>query len=264
MSTNDFTNAYKRKVDRMAEGTRGYSNYELAVINGFLGTEKEYLDSLKGEKGDKGEPGDMQKSVYDTDNDGIVDNAKKVNGHTVNKDVPSNAKFTDTTYSNASTTKDGLMSKEDKTKLDNIENAIDTLKIAVLKTVFPIGSTYVTQTDTNPATILKFGTWERLKGRVCVGLDENDEYFNEIGKEGGETEHTMTVEELVEHVHDIEASTPYTSEGTGYFGINTYEGYAENPTRVMNGAKATKTGASQPFNVTQPYKVTGYMWIRTA
>lgn len=46
--------------------------------------------------------GDMLKSVYDTDNDGIVDNAEKVNNHTVGCDVPSDAVFTDTTYSNLS------------------------------------------------------------------------------------------------------------------------------------------------------------------
>lgn len=49
-------------------------------------------------------------------------NAAKVNGHTVNADVPSNAKFTDTTYTNATTTKDGLMSGADKSKLDSIAN----------------------------------------------------------------------------------------------------------------------------------------------
>jgi len=42
--------------------------------------------------------GDMEKSVYDTDNDGIVDNAEKVNNHTVLTDVPADAVFTDTTY----------------------------------------------------------------------------------------------------------------------------------------------------------------------
>lgn len=120
LSTNDFTNGYKQKVDRLVEGTRGYSNYELAVMNGFEGTEQEYLNSLKGEKGDTGDPGDMQKSVYDADNDGIVDNAKKVNNHSVNSDVPANAKFTDTTYSNVSATNNGLMSKEDKVKIDNL------------------------------------------------------------------------------------------------------------------------------------------------
>ena len=40
----------------------------------------------------------MQKSVYDTNNSGVVDNAEKVNTHTVDKDVPSDAKFTDTIY----------------------------------------------------------------------------------------------------------------------------------------------------------------------
>lgn len=45
--------------------------------------------------------GDMLKSVYDTDNDGKVDsaeNADTVDGHTVAKDVPADAKFTDTVY----------------------------------------------------------------------------------------------------------------------------------------------------------------------
>ena len=41
----------------------------------------------------------MLKSVYDTNGDGIVDNAAKVNGLTVLTAVPVGAKFTDTTYS---------------------------------------------------------------------------------------------------------------------------------------------------------------------
>ena len=42
--------------------------------------------------------GDMLKSIYDKNNDGIVDNASLVNGHSVESDVPPNAKFTDTVY----------------------------------------------------------------------------------------------------------------------------------------------------------------------
>lgn len=45
-----------------------------------------------------------------------------INGHTVNADVPANAKFTDTTYEIATTKKDGLMSNKDKKKLDSIED----------------------------------------------------------------------------------------------------------------------------------------------
>lgn len=44
-----------------------------------------------------------------------------VNGHTVESDVPANAKFTDTTYSAATTSADGLMSSADKAKLDGID-----------------------------------------------------------------------------------------------------------------------------------------------
>ena len=42
--------------------------------------------------------GDMLKSTYDINDNGVVDNAEKVNNHTVETDVPANAVFTDTTY----------------------------------------------------------------------------------------------------------------------------------------------------------------------
>lgn len=64
---------------------------------------------------------DMLKETYDANNNGIVDNAEKVNNHTVNSDVPENAVFTDTTYSEATTSTAGLMSASDKEKLDGIE-----------------------------------------------------------------------------------------------------------------------------------------------
>lgn len=38
-------------------GEPGKSAYEIAVEHGFVGTEEEWLESLKGEKGDKGDPG---------------------------------------------------------------------------------------------------------------------------------------------------------------------------------------------------------------
>ena len=47
----------------------------------------------------------------------------KVNGHTVNANVPSGAKFTDTTYSVATTSANGLMSSSDKTKLNRIASS---------------------------------------------------------------------------------------------------------------------------------------------
>ena len=55
--------------------------------------------------------GDMLMSVYDSDGDGIVDNAKKVNGFTVEKNVPAGAQFYDTlTTINGKT---GIITKDD-------------------------------------------------------------------------------------------------------------------------------------------------------
>ena len=60
---------------------------------------------------------DMFKSEYDKDGDGIVDNAKKVNGHTVDADVPADAVFK---YGVATEDADGLMSAADHAKLKTI------------------------------------------------------------------------------------------------------------------------------------------------
>jgi hypothetical protein len=62
--------------------------------------------------------GDMLKSTYDTNDNGIVDNAEKVNNHTVEKDVPSNAVFTDTIY-------DDTEIQEDITDLDTRTDTIE-------------------------------------------------------------------------------------------------------------------------------------------
>ena len=52
-------NEYQEDVDLEGEvyavGERGYSAYEIALQNGYVGTEEEWLESLKGDKGDPGE-----------------------------------------------------------------------------------------------------------------------------------------------------------------------------------------------------------------
>lgn len=125
----------------------------------------------------------------------------------------------------------------------------------LLKAVFPIGSTYITQDNTNPNTILGFGTWERLKGKVCLGLDEDDTDLDTIGKTGGEKKHTMTVDELVAHDHGVGIEYNTNSGGDS-------PRLSSNPAYAT--AKTSSTGGGQPFNIMQPYEVVGYMWIRRA
>ena len=149
----------------------------------------------------------------------------------------------------------------------------ETLKKKILEINFPIGSTYVTQTDVNPATIMGFGTWERLKGRIAIGLDEEDTLFNSIGKTGGETKHTMKTSELVNHTHKPSngfsfftgsgASRNAISSGSGLRTFAVEDGDTNNLSAQSNTGNPTTSGG-QPFNVMNPYQVVGYMWIRTA
>lgn len=126
----------------------------------------------------------------------------------------------------------------------------------LLQTIFPIGSTYITQTDTNPNQILKFGTWERLKGKVCLGIDESDTNLNKIGKTGGEKTHTLTVEEIPSHQHMLDLKSVELPSGTGTWAAQ----YAESGQSVSS----MYTGGSKAHNNMQPYEIVGYMWIRRA
>lgn len=154
----------------------------------------------------------------------------------------------------------GKLVKENKCLVDiDIETLKEEIMKATLELAYPIGKEYVTQEDINPATILGFGTWERLKGKVLVGLNEEDEYFNEIGKEGGETTHTLTVDEMPSHTHTY-TKTNVTLKAEF---DRTFTSYGADSATQSN-VSTSSTGGGTEFNITQPYKVVGYMWIRTA
>lgn len=61
----------------------------------------------------------------------------KDSGYTIASNVPVNAKFTDTTYSPATTLLSGLMSKDDKTKLDGIN--VDAIKTQLQSLYIKLG-----------------------------------------------------------------------------------------------------------------------------
>lgn len=124
-------------------------------------------------------------------------------------------------------------------------NVFGTLKINginILELIYPIGQTYITQTNTNPSTILGFGTWERLKGKVCLGLDEDDEDFNTIGNTGGEKTHKIQGHEIPVGLSGVRTST----DGSDW----------------QFQSVTDKTSSQNAINIMPPYEVVGYMWIR--
>lgn len=133
---------------------------------------------------------------------------------------------------------------------------LNAMQKGLIELVFPIGSTYITQSNTNPSTILKFGTWERLKGKLCLGIDEDDEDFKTIGNTGGEKTHTLTVNEIPAHTHN----SPIDGGSTQGDKL-TYNGFG---TDSRNYVSTSSVGGGQPHNNMPPYEVVGYMWIRRA
>ena len=59
---------------------------------------------------------------------------------------------------------------------------INALKGEILQAVYPVGSIYTSMTNTSPATLFGFGTWEQIVDRFLYCSDSS-------GTTGGATEH---------------------------------------------------------------------------
>lgn len=167
------------------------------------------------------------------------------------------------------------------------------IRASVFGALFPIGEIYVTRRAGAPNTWLGFGTWERYgAGRVIAGFDANDSAFNTLDGLGGEKTHTITVNELPSHIHQVDPpSTATSSNGnhTHEYGIPVQSGGSTNMDSISDtpnaderytnretGAAGVHThtvdiapfnsgaaGGSQAMNNLQPY-IVAFMWKRTA
>ena len=112
--------------------------------------------------------------------------------------------------------------------------------------IYPIGSIYQTiDKNFNPKDIFG-GTWSRIKGKMIVGVDEEDDEISESEKTGGEKMHTLTVNEMPSHRHDLPAfQNGDTNYGGGAFTIDTwrYQGqYYQNNAWYARAQGSTNTG----------------------
>ena len=120
--------------------------------------------------------------------------------------------------------------------------------------IYPVGSIYFSVKNTNPSKYFG-GTWVTWgSGRVPVGVS-SDSNFNTVEKTGGESRHTLTVNEIPAHNHSLNIYTETVSSTTLKYAPTT--GYCKTQ------SKTTSTGGGQSHNNLQPY-ITCYMWKRTA
>jgi len=148
--------------------------------------------------------------------------------------------------------------------------ATTALVFAAMQALYPVGTIYSNiSVSTNPATLLGFGTWVAITGRVIVGLDSGDTAFDTVGETGGSKDavvvtHTHTV---TDSGHQHTQSVPATSgsgPASGY--ANSYSGSTSSylqTSSATTGISIASTGSSGTNANLQPY-VVAYVWKRTA
>lgn len=128
----------------------------------------------------------------------------------------------------------------------------------LLNMFYPVGSVYETMDSSFDPNKKWGGTWVRIKGRVLVGVDENDAYFDVPEKTGGEKTHTLVVSELPQHTHANYAKrTNITINNSG----NTHVTCHSSNSGATVGHNIGSTGEGVAHNNLQPY-ITCFIWKR--
>ena len=122
----------------------------------------------------------------------------------------------------------------------------------IASSVYPVGSIYLSVTDTDPTTLFG-GTWERIGGRFLLGAD--DTYA--AGSTGGEAEHTLTIDEMPKHNHEID-NLNASGNATPYMTVQ-----AQDKVGYDGNVQTMYAGGSQPHNNMPPYLAV-FMWKRVS
>lgn len=122
---------------------------------------------------------------------------------------------------------------------------------------YPVGSVFISTVATSPATLLGFGSWERIQGRFLFASDST----HAAGTTGGEEKHTLTVAELPVHDHQSGSAGGYYLYG----GDGTSDGPAagQGYRTAITSQRTSTTGSGVAHNNMPPY-LSVYMWKRTA
>lgn len=158
------------------------------------------------------------------------------------------------------------------------------------KTMYPVGSIYLSVSPTNPSTYFG-GTWVAWgSGRVPVGINTSDSNFNTVEKTGGASAVTLTASQMPSHTHTFTGSSTTTNSAGGHThnvgwdadgggGTSRYTVHkagtsgAQGTSPTSNSGAHThtltpkgkngNTGGGGSHTNLQPYIVC-YMWKRTA
>lgn len=139
--------------------------------------------------------------------------------------------------------------------------------VSLLDVFYPVGSIYQSTVATDPKSFMG-GTWERIKGRVLVGVNESETEFATVSKTGGSKTHTHDLGSGAAYAQLKISSSEIASKNMTYaaeWSVNTKN--SSNMTFAAGTGMATGgvnvVGNSDAQSNLQPYQ-TVYMWKRTA
>lgn len=146
---------------------------------------------------------------------------------------------------------------QDKTTLASAKSYADSAlsTSGLVDKIYPVGSIYLSVSSTSPATLFG-GTWEQIKDTFLLGA--GDSYT--AGSTGGEATHTLTVNEMPSHSHEVKAQSTVKDSKYGVFSHNINGGSSIS---IYSMEQTHETGGGQAHNNMPPY-LTVYMWKRTA
>ena len=127
----------------------------------------------------------------------------------------------------------------------------------IIDLIYPIGSIYMTVSDTNPFETIKFGVWEKIENRFL--LASSNIHMN--GETGGEENHILSINEMPKHSHKMKYdSIGWTAirQSSGTNGILEY-----NKSSYDGQYSTEEVGNGNAHNNMPPYLAVN-MWKRIA
>lgn len=120
---------------------------------------------------------------------------------------------------------------------------------SLLDMIYPKGSYYFSNSSTNPASLFG-GGWTAVTGRFP--------YMNAGTRTGGSNTHTLTVNEIPSHHHEIRL------DWFNYAGGGISDSYSSNTNAQIDAGGTTRnTGGGAAHNNMPAYKEV-YAWYRTS
>ena len=133
-----------------------------------------------------------------------------------------------------------------------------------LLNMYPIGSYYITESSTSPASLFG-GSWVQVINKFLYGASAQ----SYVGQEGGEAAHILTVNEMPSHAHTPHGYTWITSRGgnTGNLQVTHISGRNALGIEFMQDYDQNRhtgdTGGGVAHNNLPPYRYVN-IWRRTA